>query len=64
MATPSRSAILSLAIELCEKDENQGICHACGAIQDCVEPDAEKYQCESCKEWQVFGAEQTLLLLS
>jgi hypothetical protein len=64
MATPTRTELLTLALELCEKDENQGICTGCGAIQDCVEPDASKYQCETCQEWKVYGAEQLLLILS
>lgn len=39
-----------------------GVCIACGAEADQVEPDAERYTCESCDEPQVFGAEQLLMM--
>jgi hypothetical protein len=64
MSKPNKTELLNLALELCEIDENQGVCFACGAIQDCVEPDATKYQCETCLEWQVYGAEEALHILS
>lgn len=34
-----------------------GFCNACGAEAMGVEPDAEKYRCESCGESEVYGAE-------
>jgi hypothetical protein len=61
---PSRSELLTLAMVLCEKDENEGICHSCGETQGNVEPDASKYKCDSCGEFAVYGAEETVLLLS
>ena len=39
-----------------------GVCLACGAEADQVEPDAEGYACRSCDEPQVFGAEQLLMM--
>ena len=41
--------------------ENPGFCNACGAEADGVEPDARNYDCESCGEPQVFGAEELML---
>lgn len=41
---------------------SKGICLSCGQITDGVEPDAEHYKCEYCEKYEVFGAEQALLL--
>jgi hypothetical protein len=41
--------------------ENPGICLCCGADAEGVEPDARKYECESCGEPGVYGAEELLL---
>jgi len=41
--------------------ENPGFCLSCGVESDGVEPDAEHYQCESCGEDAVCGAEQIML---
>ena len=43
-------------------ENNQGFCLACGKKQDCVEPDARKYVCKSCKAPKVFGAEELALM--
>jgi Zn finger protein HypA/HybF involved in hydrogenase expression len=45
-----------------EADDMSGFCCACGADAHNVEPDAEKYECETCGEHKVYGAEQLLLL--
>ena len=42
--------------------DDPGFCTACGAEVDGVEPDAERYECESCGEHQVYGAEQLLFM--
>lgn len=42
-------------------DENPGFCKACGHEQDGCEPDACNYECESCGEREVFGAEELLM---
>ena len=47
-------------IEAC--NNYQGICLACEALQDGVEPDAEGYECESCGEHKVTGIEEALLM--
>jgi len=43
-------------------DLNVGFCRACGSEQDCVEPDARHYRCESCGMPQVYGAEELVLM--
>ena len=40
-------------------DDYIGICVRCG--QEGVEPDARKYECESCGANAVYGAEELLL---
>lgn len=45
-----------------ESDENIGFCLACGEEAYGVEPDARKYECESCGEYRVFGAEEILIM--
>jgi len=39
-----------------------GFCIACGAEASRVEPDARGYECESCGEHKVYGAEELLLM--
>ena len=43
--------------------DNPGICISCGADADGCEPDARNYECESCGQKQVFGAEEILLMI-
>ena len=43
--------------------DNPGICFACGAEADAVEPDARRYQCEACGEPRVYGCEEAALML-
>lgn len=49
-------------MEAIESGEYVGFCRACGEQADGVEPDAERYECESCGKHQVFGAEQLLIM--
>lgn len=42
--------------------DNPGFCLACGKQQDGCEPDARNYECERCGAWQVFGAQEILLM--
>lgn len=42
--------------------EQEGFCLACGEIADGVEPDAQRYTCESCGEQKVYGAEELALM--
>lgn len=41
--------------------DNPGFCKACGKSADGCEPDARNYECESCGEAQVFGAEEIFI---
>lgn len=43
-------------------DSSEGFCLACGEIQYGVEPDAKKYDCESCGMPKVYGAEELLMM--
>lgn len=43
--------------------DNPGICVVCGADQEGCEPDARNYECESCGERAVFGAEELAMRL-
>ena len=42
---------------------NPGFCHNCGEDAEGCEPDARNYTCELCGKDQVFGAEETMLML-
>ena len=44
--------------------DNPGFCIRCGAEAEGVEPDARKYECESCGEPGVYGVEELLLHLA
>lgn len=48
-------------ISALESDEYAGWCVACGEEAEGVEPDAAHYECESCGERAVFGAEELLV---
>jgi hypothetical protein len=54
-------------LEACERSmsslDNPGFCLSCGLEQDGCEPDARRYQCESCGEHTVYGAEELLLMI-
>jgi hypothetical protein len=45
-------------------DDNLGFCIACGAEVCGVEPDARKYECESCGALKVYGAEELLFMVA
>ena len=56
------SITIERIIELCEADDNQGLCLECGDESYGVEPDARRYKCESCGEYRVYGAEELLMM--
>ena len=59
---PRKSKVtLSQVMEAIEADDCRGFCLACGAEAFGVEPDARTYECESCGEPKVYGAEEILL---
>lgn len=43
--------------------DNPGFCVGCGHEHDGCEPDARKYECESCGAMAVYGAEELLFEL-
>jgi len=43
--------------------DNPGFCVKCGKEAYDVEPDAEMYECESCGEFAVYGAEELLFYM-
>ena len=43
--------------------DNVGFCVACGEEAMGCEPDARKYECESCGERGVYGAEELLIMV-
>ena len=46
------------------EDDNSGFCLACGEQAYGVEPDARKYECESCGKRMVYGAEECLMMVA
>lgn len=42
--------------------EGNGFCIACGDEAYNVEPDARKYECESCGAKKVYGAQELLIM--
>lgn len=63
MANTKKKAKISLEqiMAAVEADDNLGFCLACGAEAYGVEPDAREYECESCGEAKVYGAEELLI---
>lgn len=43
-------------------NDYMGLCHNCGNVADCCEPDARNYACEACGENQVFGTDESLVM--
>ena len=60
-ATRKSKVPLSQVMEAIEADDCRGFCLACGTEAFGVEPDARRYECESCGELKVYGAEEILL---
>ena len=60
----NRKAItIERVIDMCNRDEYEGICLACGEDAQGVEPDARKYECESCGKEKVYGCQELLLMI-
>ena len=59
----SNTELLTLALDMVQRDNNEGLCLACGEAQEGCEPDARRYRCEACGERKVYGAEEALLIL-
>ena len=43
-------------------EECIGFCLSCGTARDGVEPDAGKYKCHNCRKFEVYGAEEILVM--
>lgn len=60
-----KSLTLDRVMEAVEREmtglDNPGFCLACGEEADGCEPDARKYECESCGEHRVYGAAEILM---
>lgn len=60
-----KSITEAVVLEACERRQtsldNPGFCLACGFEAEGVEPDARRYECESCGERKVYGAEEPLI---
>lgn len=50
-------------IEAVQYGDYVGFCIACGEMQEGVEPDARRYECEGCGKNKVYGAEEILLIM-
>ena len=60
----NRKAItIERVIDMCNRDEYEGICLACGEDAQGVEPDARKYECESCGKEKVYGCQELLWMV-
>ena len=55
------SALHKLALDIVKRDEDNGICLACGEAVDQVEQDATNYECYACGG-QVVGAMTYLVM--
>jgi DNA-directed RNA polymerase subunit RPC12/RpoP len=53
---------IDVVIDAVESGEYVGFCVKCGEEASGVEPDARKYECESCGERGVYGAEELLIM--
>ena len=54
--------ILEAASRQMAGTDNPGICVKCGDECDGCEPDAERYRCEACGSYSVYGAELLLMI--
>ena len=54
--------VMELAKEQMFGMGNDGICLACHNVQGGSAPDSRNYECESCGERKVFGAEELVLM--
>ena len=52
---------VSRVLRAAQADNGTGFCLHCGSSQRGVEPDANRYACESCGERRVAGADHILI---
>lgn len=53
---------LETVMESMNGDEYPGFCLKCGEQADGVEPDARRYECESCGANAVYGSEEIVMM--
>jgi len=58
---PTQQEVLQACEDADSSLDNPGFCLACGEPADGCEPDARQYECESCGERAVYGAQECLL---
>ena len=56
--TVTLDRVAAAAVRQMTTFDEPGFCTACGAEADGVEPDARRYECESCGTHAVYGAEE------
>ena len=63
-ATPAKKPRRMFTLEQIEEaDEEQcGFCLSCGEMQECCEPDARAYECDSCGAHKVYGAQELVMM--
>ena len=44
------------------QNDNVGLCVGCGEEAFGVEPDARKYECESCEKRMVYGLQELVIM--
>jgi hypothetical protein len=55
---------LETVMESMNGDEYPGFCLKCGEQADGVEPDARRYECESCGANAVYGSEEIVMMFA
>ncbi len=61
-APEPRKIDINRVMDAVQADDGTGFCLACGEQSSGCEPDARNYECDSCGQKQVFGAEELLLM--
>jgi hypothetical protein len=61
-ATQHRPLMTEEEYRRARNEEDAGLCLACGAEAHGVEPDARRYECESCGATKVYGIEELLMM--
>lgn len=61
--TKRKAITIERVLDMCERDEYEGICLACGEDAFDVEPDARGYECESCGKEKVYGCQELLFMV-
>lgn len=63
MTEKPKKLTLAKVMKAAESGESVGFCVKCTAKAYQVEPDARKYECESCGAKAVYGAEELAMMM-